>query len=230
MGRCARYADAAPVKNAADQSKRNSAADVVNQPKNVAANLKNNRSVRETVRAVIRIVNKNYRSRLMSTSENLQKAFDGECQAIRKYSVFAKKAEADGYHGIAKLFRALAISETAHANSQLKVMDEIQSTRENLAAAIKVEEYESKGLYPKFIDQAKKENNIKAAECFECALIGEQVHFSLLIEALKRIESGEKSSLESIFVCSNCGNTTLEVPEVSCYVCGGTKDKIGQVD
>lgn len=166
----------------------------------------------------------------MNTFENLQQSFAGECQAIRKYSFFAKKAESEGYQGIAKLFRALAVSETAHADSQLKIIDEVKSTRENLATAIKVEEYESKGLYPEFIAQAQKENNQKAAECFKNVFVGEQVHFSLLIEALKRIETGQNPSLENIFVCGNCGNTTLDKPEKSCQVCGGAKDKICQID
>ena len=166
----------------------------------------------------------------MGTFENLKQSFAGECQAIRKYSVFAKKAENEGHQGIARLFRALVISETAHADSQLKIMDEVKSTCENLATAIKVEEYESRGLYPEFIAQARKENNQKAVECFKNVLVGEQIHFSLLIEALKEIEAGQDISLENIFVCGNCGNTTLEKAEKSCQVCGGAKDKINRID
>jgi rubrerythrin len=48
----------------------------------------------------------------MSTKDNLQAAFAGESQANRKYLAFAKKAEQDGYIGIAKLFRAAAEAET----------------------------------------------------------------------------------------------------------------------
>lgn len=166
----------------------------------------------------------------MNTFENLQEAFGGECQAIRKYLIFAKKAEAEGFHGAAMLFRAMAVSETAHANSQLKIMDEIKSTRENFATAIKVEEQESKGLYPEFIAAAQKENNQQAVDCFKNALVGEQVHFSLLIETLKKIEAGENPLFEKIAVCGNCGNITLNKPKSSCDICGEAEDKIIQVN
>ena len=46
------------------------------------------------------------------TEENLKSAFAGESQANRKYLAFAQKADADGYNGIAKLFRAAAHAET----------------------------------------------------------------------------------------------------------------------
>ena len=44
----------------------------------------------------------------MATRDNLKAAFAGESQANRKYLAFAKKADADGYPQIAKLFRAAA--------------------------------------------------------------------------------------------------------------------------
>ena len=55
----------------------------------------------------------------MATMDNLKEAFAGESQANRKYLAFAKKAEADGYPQIAKLFRAAAEAETVHAHAHL---------------------------------------------------------------------------------------------------------------
>ena len=72
----------------------------------------------------------------MSTTENLQDAFAGESQANRKYLAFAKKAEADGYPQIAKLFRAAAEAETVHAHAHLRVMGGIKDTPANLQTAI----------------------------------------------------------------------------------------------
>ena len=40
----------------------------------------------------------------MSTMDNLKDAFAGESQANRKYLAFAKKAEAEGFDQVAKLF------------------------------------------------------------------------------------------------------------------------------
>lgn len=45
----------------------------------------------------------------MATTEgNLKEAFAGESQANRKYLAFAKKAEAEGFTTVARLFRTTA--------------------------------------------------------------------------------------------------------------------------
>jgi len=56
----------------------------------------------------------------MSTRDNLQAAFAGESQANRKYLAFAKKADAEGYPMVGKLFRAVAAGETVHAHAHLR--------------------------------------------------------------------------------------------------------------
>ena len=58
----------------------------------------------------------------MATADNLKEAFAGESQANRKYLAFARKAEAEGYPQIAKLFRAAAEAETVHAHAHFRVM------------------------------------------------------------------------------------------------------------
>ncbi|MGQ9699311.1 MAG: rubrerythrin family protein, partial [Armatimonadota bacterium] len=72
----------------------------------------------------------------MATGDNLKAAFAGESQANRRYLAFAKKAEADGFPQVARLFRAIAEAETIHAHSHLRVMGGIGSTEENLRTAI----------------------------------------------------------------------------------------------
>ena len=51
---------------------------------------------------------------MSQTENNLKEAFAGESQANRKYTAFARKAEAEGYKGVAKLFKAAAAAETVH--------------------------------------------------------------------------------------------------------------------
>ena len=72
----------------------------------------------------------------MSTMDNLKEAFAGESQANRKYLAFAKKADAEGYSQIAKLFRAAADAETVHAHAHLEIAGGIKETKENLNEAI----------------------------------------------------------------------------------------------
>ena len=42
------------------------------------------------------------------TDENIRAAFSGESQARNKYTYFAKAAEKEGYHYIAKIFEEVA--------------------------------------------------------------------------------------------------------------------------
>jgi len=54
---------------------------------------------------------------MTKTIDNLKAAFAGESQANRRYTAFAKKAEADGYPNVARLFRAAAAAELCPAGS-----------------------------------------------------------------------------------------------------------------
>ena len=91
----------------------------------------------------------------MATIDNLKGAFAGESQANRKYLAFAKKAAADGYPQIAKLFRAAAEAETVHAHAHLRVMGGVKTTAENLQAAIDGEGFEFTTMYPEYIEKMK---------------------------------------------------------------------------
>ncbi|MCD6393983.1 MAG: rubrerythrin family protein, partial [Planctomycetes bacterium] len=106
----------------------------------------------------------------MSTKDNLQNAFAGESQANRKYLAFASRAEKEGFVQIAKLFRATAAAETIHAHAHLRAMKAVQSTSENLQAAMNGEEFEFKQMYPKFIEEAKAEESDVALMSFKNAM------------------------------------------------------------
>jgi len=165
----------------------------------------------------------------MTTSDNLKEAFAGESQANRKYLAFAKKAEADGYPQVARLFRAAAEAETVHAHAHFRVMGGIKNTEENLQAAIEGEGFEYQQMYPKFLDQADKEGNKPAAVSFNNALAVEEIHHGLYTEALNSVNLGSDLPVVKIFVCSVCGNTVKGEPPDRCPVCNATKDKFFEV-
>src|SRR5512146_2268861 len=103
------------------------------------------------------------------TPENLQAAFAGESQANRKYLAFAKKADQEGYPQIAKLFRAAAAAETIHAHNHFNALNGVQSTAENLKAAIEGENYEVVSMYPCMIEDAQAEGEKKSLTSFKWA-------------------------------------------------------------
>ena len=72
----------------------------------------------------------------------LLEAFAGESQANHRYLAFAQQAEKEGYHQVAKLFRAAAEAETVHAHAHLRALKGVRSTAENLKEAISGETYE----------------------------------------------------------------------------------------
>lgn len=165
-----------------------------------------------------------------TTKDNLEHAFAGESQASRKYLYFAEKAEKEGYSYIAQLFRAASEAETVHARNHLKIMQGIQSTRDNLIAAMGGEQHEFTEMYPDFIAQAKSENNSEAVKSFDMANKVEQIHHTLYASALSMLEKGQPIKEQPFYVCQYCGNTVEgEIPE-KCPVCAMPKKMFKKVD
>ncbi|MHB8169930.1 MAG: rubrerythrin family protein [Thermincolia bacterium] len=151
----------------------------------------------------------------MNTEKNLKTAFAGESQANQKYLAFAQKAEEEGYKGIAKLFRATAEAETLHAMSHLKVLGLINSTEENLKAAIEGETYEFTEMYPGFIAEAVEENNAAAKRTFHLANEAEKIHAELYKKALENLNHDA-----DYFLCGICGYVNENSAPEKCPVCG----------
>ena len=152
------------------------------------------------------------------TLENLQAAFAGESQANRKYLAFAERADQEGYHQVARLFRAAAAAETVHAHSHLRTMGGIKTTAENLEAAIGGENYEAVSMYPAFLEDARAEEESRAIRTFEYALEAEKVHEQLYRSALTKL--GEEADAFDYYVCPTCGYTHERGAPERCPVCG----------
>ncbi len=149
------------------------------------------------------------------TLSNLMAAFAGEAQANRKYLAYAKKAEAEGKHNVAKLFRVTAEAETIHALKEFELAGKLGSTSENLEAAIVGETHEFKEMYPEFLKLAEEEGNKAAARAFKFALEAEKVHARLFQEALENLEETEEVFY---YLCPVCGNIEKSVPD-KCAIC-----------
>ncbi|MTI81800.1 MAG: rubrerythrin family protein [Firmicutes bacterium] len=153
----------------------------------------------------------------MTTEKNLKEAFAGESQANRKYLAFSAKAEQEGYQGVAKLFRAAAEAEAIHALSELKALNGIKSTAENLKAAIEGETFEFTEMYPDFIKKAETEGNAAAKRTFSLANEAEKVHADLYKKALDSLDSNADIDY---YLCPVCGYIhEKEAPE-KCPICG----------
>jgi rubrerythrin len=166
---------------------------------------------------------------LLSTLDNLKEAFAGESQANRKYLAFAKKAEADGFPQVAKLFRAAAEAETVHAHSHLRVLGWVQGTLENLKAAVAGEAHEFKSMYPDFVKAAEAEENAGAARTFKLAMAVEKTHHDLYNKALSAVEEDKDLPAAPIYVCPVCGHTEVGGAPDPCPVCGASRKKFVEI-
>jgi len=150
------------------------------------------------------------------TLNNLMEAFAGESQANRKYTAYAKKAEADGNINAAKLFKAAADAETLHALKHFEVAGKIHTTAENLKDAVAGETHEYTEMYPDFLTEAEAEGNKEAIKTFTFAMKAEAVHARLYQEALENLDQTEEVFY---YLCPLCGNIEKAVPD-KCAICG----------
>jgi rubrerythrin len=155
------------------------------------------------------------------TFQNLQDAFKGESTASAKYEAYSKKAEEEGYHEIAMLFKAASVSEKIHANNHKSVLIGgsqkvpvitpefvVKTTKENLKDAITGEGYEISTMYPEFLTNANTAKNQPALLSLNYAYKTEKKHKPFYEKALAALEANNVKSLPSVyFVCPVCGNT-----------------------
>ncbi|MEW6130154.1 MAG: ferritin family protein [Acidobacteriota bacterium] len=171
------------------------------------------------------------------TMENLLAAYNGESNARTRYLAFAKKADAEGYAKAASLFRAAARAEEIHANNHAKVINElggtpkadiktpeVNSTAENLKAAVEGESYERDTMYPEFLKQAREDNLKEAVRTFNLARSAEAEHARLYSEARAELASW-KTPAKGFYVCPVCGFTTTDPDFEKCPSCFSPREQ-----
>ena len=167
---------------------------------------------------------------MTKTDEDLKEAFAGESQANRMYTAFARKADAEGFPQVAKLFRAAAEAETVHALNHLQVMDKVKTTTDNLGTAVIGETYEFKKMYPDFIADAKKDANKKAEMSFDYANKVEQIHAAMYQKALDALKTKTELPKTDYYVCPVCGNTFEGTAPDNCPICFTPKEKFMKIN
>ena len=177
------------------------------------------------------------------TVENLLAAFEGESNAHAKYTAFAAKADLDGLHGAASLFRAAGRAEQIHAGNHARVIKQmggeakceihpvdVKTTLENLKAALGGEQYEIDTMYPGFLEEANACNNTAAVRTFTGAMEAEKTHARLYGEAIALLQAGKRDSwigeARDFYVCPVCGYTSeTEEEHERCPVCNCAWEK-----
>ncbi len=174
------------------------------------------------------------------TLDNLMAAFNGESNAHAKYLEFAKKADQEGFAGVAGLFRAAATAEETHARTHGEVikklggtpkadikLPEIKGTADNLKAALEGESYERDKMYPEFIAEARASANKEALRAFNFAVSAEGEHAKLYSEAGANLQAWKAA--KTFYVCPVCGKTVAAVGFAKCPVCFTPGEKFVKV-
>lgn len=180
---------------------------------------------------------------MKETIKNLTKAFIGESQARNRYTFYAKNAKKEGFEQIAEIFLITAENEKEHAKRLFEHIQELKkqsnenfdeikveaaaptildSTAENLKAAIAGENYEHSQMYPEFADMAEKEGFPEIAKRLKAIAIAEIHHEERYKKLLKEVEAGTvfKKEEEVWWVCRECGYTHFGIePPDECPSC-----------
>lgn len=170
------------------------------------------------------------------TEHNLLASFAGESQARSRYTLFAKKAEEEGYQQIAAVFRQTAEQELQHARQFFSLLEGgmveitaaypagvVGDTAKNLAEAAAGEREEWGVLYETFAKVAQEEGFPNIANTFKLVAKVEQMHEQRYLKLLERLETGTEFEEEQPveWMCRNCGFTiTAKAAPKRCPVCG----------
>lgn len=154
------------------------------------------------------------------TESDLSAAFAGESMAHMRYTIFAERAEEEGYANIARLFRGIAYAERAHARNHLEALEQIRGSADNLQVAIDGETYEKDEMYPAYFEVAKLQKEKGAQRSIVYALRAEEVHAGLYSEAKRMVDGGRDWAIGPVAICSVCGHTIIGDAPDRCPVCG----------
>jgi len=157
----------------------------------------------------------------------LRQAYVGEAKAALRLKVFAQKAEDEGYRQIAKLFRVIAFSEEIHGSRALKVLKEIKTTEENLAASFESEKKVAEVAYDQFVKMAEKAGDKAALLHFSQSRDVEETHANLYKQAMNHFMEERETAY---FVCRICGYVADGILPDECPVCGAKKEQFVRFD
>ncbi len=158
------------------------------------------------------------------TEKNLNIAFAGESQARVKYEYYASKAKKEGYEQVSAIFKETSDNEKEHAKIWFKLLHDgaVPETVDNLADAIKGEDYEYVKMYAKFAEEAREEGFEEIAQLFD--KVGKiELHHEERFQRIKeKIENGVyfKGDGIAVWKCRNCGYIHIgEAAPKVCPVC-----------
>ena len=159
--------------------------------------------------------------------EALQQAYVGEAKAALRLKVYAQKAEDEGFKQIARLFRVIAFSEEIHGARALRVLKEIKTTEENLAASFESEKTVAEIAYDRFVKMAEQVGDKASLLHFSQSRDVEETHAKLYKQAMNHFMEERETVY---YVCKVCGYVADGVLQDECPVCAAKKEQFTTFD
>ncbi len=178
------------------------------------------------------------------TADFLRSAYGGESMAHMRYLIWGDMAEKERMPNIARLFRAIAYAEWAHADNHFRALKTqvgdytvpagavfgAGKTADNLQGAIDGEQHEVEQMYPVYLETARFQNEKGAQKAFHYALEAEKIHVSLFQKAQAAAQEGKDMRLGPVYICSVCGHTVEDNLPDPCPICNAPKEKFKEFD
>ncbi len=161
------------------------------------------------------------------TERNLAWALASEYQASARDTAFAQKADHEADPLLARLFRALAESESVQARRYLLLLrGKIGGSRENLESALTRNHRAYEEEYPGMIREAEEAGLKTALMAFSQSREVEPLQAALLEKALAENLTAPD---EDYYVCQVCGYVSESRAPENCPVCGAIPGKFKRV-
>ena len=158
----------------------------------------------------------------MKTDENLQYLLNSVASASIRFLAYATVADEEGYHQVAKLYRAMAETQKVYAVNAMRIMGQIGKTSDNLAEAIDEKTYDFTQLLPTYIEQSDKDGNPVASAAIQAAINTTKGHVKVLNTALDNLGRNKEFDY---WVCGMCGNLDSGDEPAACRICGAAREK-----
>jgi rubrerythrin len=177
---------------------------------------------------------------------NLETAFEEEMRNCTVYKAYAARADEEGYHGLASLFRATARAEHIHASNHARLLRQmggstlvdipeprLKSTLDNLKSALVDQKFEVNSLYPTFFATAASLFDSTAVRSFQRALEADKSHARLFSDAIAHLSADGKSrwvyTEHDFYVCALCGYITEGLDAENCPACNYLSEKFEKI-
>jgi len=146
--------------------------------------------------------------------------YEGEAKAVLRLKLFAKQADKEELPQIAKLFRAIAVSEEIHGERALRMLREIKDTESNLKESFENETSVAGVAYDTFLKVAAELNDTVSSLVFSHSRDVEDIHAGLYKKALSHLMEEKETSY---YVCQVCGYVSDGTLPENCPVCSAPK-------